>query len=73
MSGVVLPVLYTIIGIYAYAALHHWIAFLRGQVNRNHLLFGLLCLLAAGLTLARAGAYQAQTAQTLVETRRSGH
>jgi len=70
MSGVILPVLYTIVGIYAYAALHHWIAFLRRQVNRNHLLFGLLCLLAAALTLARAGAYQAQTAQTLVEMRR---
>lgn len=70
MSGILLTTLYFISGIYAYSASHHGIAVLRRQVNRNHLLFALLCLLAAALTLARAGAYQAQTAQTLVEMRR---
>jgi PAS domain S-box-containing protein len=70
MSGIFLPTLYVISGIYAYSALHHGLSVLRRQVNRNHLLFALLCLLAAALTLARAGAYQAQTAQTLVEMRR---
>lgn len=62
--------LYVISGIYTYLALSHGLSVLRRQVNRSHLLFVLLCLLAAALTLARAGAYQAQTAQTLVEMRR---
>ena len=70
MSGIFLPTLYVISGIYAYSALHHGLSVLRRQVNRIHLLFALLCLLAAALTLARAGAYRAQTAHTLVEMRR---
>jgi PAS domain S-box-containing protein len=70
MSGFLLFALYTMIGIYAYSALSHAIAHLRRQVNRSHLLFALLCLLIAAFTLARAGAYQAQTAQALVELRR---
>jgi PAS domain S-box-containing protein len=70
MSGIFLPTLYVISGIYAYSAVHHGLSVLRRQVNRTHLLFALLCLLAAALTLARAGAYQAQTAQTLAEMRR---
>jgi two-component system, LuxR family, sensor kinase FixL len=70
MSGILLFALYTMIGIYAYSALSHAIAHLRRQVNRSHLLFALLCLLIAAFTLARAGAYQAQTAQALVEMRR---
>lgn len=70
MSGIFLPTLYVISGIYAYSALHHVLSVLRRQLNRIHLLFALLCLLAAALTLARAGAYQAQTAQTLAEMRR---
>lgn len=70
MSGIFLPTLYVISGIYAYSALHHGLSVLRRQVNRSHLLFALLCLMAAAMTLARAGAYRAQTAQTLVEMRR---
>jgi two-component system sensor kinase FixL len=70
MNGIFLPTLYVISGIYAYTALQHGLSVLRRQVNRSHLLFALLCLMAAAMTLARAGAYQAQTAQTLVEMRR---
>ena len=70
MSGILLFALYTMIGIYAYSALSHALAYWRRQVNRSHLLFALLCLLIAAFTLARAGAYQAQTAHALVEMRR---
>jgi two-component system sensor kinase FixL len=70
MSGFLLFALYTMIGIYAYSALNHALAYLRRQVNHYHVLFALLCLLIAAFTLARAGAYQAQTAQALVELRR---
>ena len=70
MSGLLLFALYTMIGIYAYSALNHALAYLRRQVNHYHILFALLCLLIAAFTLARAGAYQAQTAQALVELRR---
>ena len=70
MNGIFLPTLYAISGVYAYAALNHGLSFLRRQVNRNHALFALLCLTIAAFTLARAGAYQAQTVQALVEMRR---
>jgi|WetSurMetagenome_2_1015567.scaffolds.fasta_scaffold08193_4 PAS domain S-box-containing protein len=70
MSGIFLPALYVIIGIYAYSALNHGLSVLRRQTSFNHLLFALLCLLAMAFNLARAGAYQAQTAQVLVEMRR---
>jgi two-component system, LuxR family, sensor kinase FixL len=70
MSGIFLPILYVISGIYGYSALNHGLSVLRRQVSRIHLLFALLCLMAAALTLARAGAYQAQTAQALAEMRR---
>jgi PAS domain S-box-containing protein len=70
MNRILLPTLYAISGIYAYSALQHGLSVLRRQVNRSHLLFALLCLMAAAMTLARAGAYRAQTAQTLVEMRR---
>jgi hypothetical protein len=70
MSEILLFALYTMIGIYVYSALNHALAHLRRQVNRSHFLFALLCLLIAAFTLARAAAYQAQTAQALVEMRR---
>jgi len=70
MSGILLPVLYAISGIYVYAALNHGLSFLRRQVNPNQAMFALLCLTIAAFTLARAGAYQAKTMQTLVEMRR---
>jgi PAS domain S-box-containing protein len=70
MNGIFLPALYVIIGIYAYSALNHGLSVLRRQTSLNHLLFALLCLLAMAFNLARAGAYQTQTAQALVELRR---
>jgi len=70
MNRIFLPTLYVISGIYAYSALQHGLSVLRRQVNRSHLLFALLCLMAAAMTLTRAGAYRAQTVQTLVEMRR---
>lgn len=70
MSGIFIPTLYVISGIYAYSALNHGLSVLRRQANLNHLLFALLCLLAMAFNLSRAAAYQAQTAQALVEMRR---
>ena len=70
MSGIFLPTLYVIIGIYAYSALNHGLSVLRRQASFNHLLFALLCLLAVAFNLSRVEAYQAQTAQALVEMRR---
>jgi PAS domain S-box-containing protein len=70
MSGIFLPALYVIIGIYAYSALNHGLSVLRRQASLNHLLFALLCLLAMAFNLARVEAYQTQTAQALVEMRR---
>ena len=46
MSGIFIHILYVISGIYAYSALNHGLSVLRRQVNLNHLLFTLLCLLA---------------------------
>jgi len=70
MSETLLFALYIMVGIYVYSALNHALAHLRRQAKRYHLFYALLCLLIAAFTLARAAAYQAQTAQALVEMRR---
>ncbi|MDP2827256.1 MAG: ATP-binding protein [Sulfuricellaceae bacterium] len=70
MSGIYVTALYVMSGVCAFAALHHGLAVLRRRVNRIHLLFALLALAIMGLVLARAGAYQAQTAEALVAMRK---
>jgi PAS domain S-box-containing protein len=69
MSGILIPTLYFMSGVCAFAALHHALAFMRRRVNRMHLLFALTSILTAGL-MARAGAYAAQTVNELVMMRR---
>ena len=70
MSGILIPTLYAMSGVCAYAALHQGLAVLRRRVNRIHLLFAVLCLLVTAFILVKAGAYQAQTPQELVVLRR---
>ena len=70
MSGIFVTTLYVMSGVCAFAALHHGLAVLRRRVNRIHLLFALLSLAIMGMVLARAGAYQAQTAEALVAMRK---
>ncbi len=58
-------------GVCAFAALHHGLAVMqRRRGNRIHLLFALLSVLIMAMILAKAGAYQAQTAQALVVLRK---
>lgn len=70
MSGIFIPTLYAMSGVCAFAALHHGLAVMRRRVYHPHLLFAFLCLLATAFILAKAGAYQAETAQELVALRR---
>jgi PAS domain S-box-containing protein len=70
MSGTLLPTLYALSGVCAYAAIHHGLAVLRRQVNADHLLFALLSLLVMAYILAKAGAYGARTPTELVAMRR---
>jgi PAS domain S-box-containing protein len=70
MNGILVPVLYCLSGICAYAALHHWLVAWRRPVERTHLLFAVMCLAVALYTVAKAGGYRADTAQTLVTMRR---
>ena len=70
MSGIFIPTLYAMSGVCAFAALRHGFAVMQRRVSRIHLLFAMLSLLIMALILAKAGAYQAQTADTLVALRR---
>ena len=70
MSAIFVPTLHVMSGVCAFAALHHGLAVMRRRVNRTHLLFAGLSLLMMALILAKAGAYQAQTAQELVVLRK---
>jgi PAS domain S-box-containing protein len=70
MSGILIPTLYAMSGVCAFAAMHHGLAVMRRRVYRVHLLFAMLSLLIMALILAKAGAYQAQTAQELVALRK---
>ncbi len=70
MNAILVPVLYGVSGICAYAALHHGLIAQRRPVQRSHLLFALLCLMVALYVIAKAGAYRADSAQALVALRR---
>jgi len=70
MHVLLIPALYGLTGISAYAALHHALIAWRSPVDRTHLLFAVLCATVAAYVVAKAGAYQAGTAQVVVELRR---
>ncbi|HWS02698.1 MAG TPA: ATP-binding protein, partial [Gammaproteobacteria bacterium] len=70
MSSVLIPVLYGLAGVCVYAAVHHALFAWRQPANRAHLWFALMCAMIAAYVAAKAGAYQAGSAQALVEQRR---
>lgn len=70
MSGVLVPTLYVMSGVCAFAALHHGLAVMQRRVSSIHLLFAGLSLTIMALILAKAGAYQAQTAEELIALRK---
>ncbi len=70
MSAILVPSLYVMSGICAFAALHHGLAVMQRRVSQTHLLFAALCGVVMAYILVRAGAYQAQTVEALVALRR---
>ena len=70
MSGIFLTTLHITSGFCACSAMHHGLAFMRRRMNRIHILFALMSILTAGLVVARAAAYSAQTVNELVAMRR---
>jgi PAS domain S-box-containing protein len=70
MNGFLIPVEYAMVGICVYATLHHGLVARRRPVERTHLVFALLCALGGAYILAKAGAYQAESAEMLVSRRR---
>lgn len=70
MDSILLHALYVLGGVCAYAGLHHAYVGWRHPVDRAHLLFALMCLLIAAYVIAKAGAYDADSAELLVQRRR---
>jgi len=70
LSTLLVPALYFVSGLCAFAALHHGIAAMQCRANRIHIQFAGLSLFILALVLAKAGAYQAQTAEALVSLRK---
>ena len=70
MSTLLVPALYFVSGLCAFAVLHHGIAAMHRRANLIHIQFAWLSLFILALVLAKAGAYQAQTAEALVSLRK---
>lgn len=70
MSAILVPSLYVMSGVCAFAALHHGLAVMQRRVSQTHLLFAALCAVVMAYILVRAGAYQAQTVEALVALRK---
>ena len=70
MSAILVPSLYVMSGVCAFAALHHGLAVMQRRVSQTHLLFAVLCGVVMAYILIRAGAYQAQTVEALVALRK---
>lgn len=70
MSAILVPSLYVMSGVCAFAALHHGLAVMQRRVSQTHLLFAALCVAVTAYILVRAGAYQAQTVEALVALRK---
>lgn len=66
MNSLLVPALYGLAGICVYAALQHLLTTYRRSDTRAHFWFGLQCLAIAGYVLAKAGAYQADSAREVV-------
>ena len=70
MTAALIPTLYVMSGVCAFAALHQGLAYARRRGSHIHLLFALLSVSVMVMILAKAGAYQAETAQALVVLRK---
>jgi PAS domain S-box-containing protein len=70
MNAILVPVLYSLSGVCAYAALHHALVAWRRPMDRTQLLFVGMCVAIGLYIVAKAGAYQTDTAQELVAARR---
>ena len=70
MNGILLPLLFALAGLCAYATLHHAMIGWRSPLQRAHLWFALLCLVMVAYLVAKASAYQADSVRALVEGRR---
>lgn len=70
LSTLLVPALYFVSGLCAFAALHHGMAAMQRRANRIHIQFAGLSLFILVLVLTKAGAYQAQTAEALVSLRK---
>lgn len=70
MSAILVPSLYIMSGVCAYAALHHGLAVMQRRVSQTHLLFAALCGVVMAYILVRAAAYQAPTVEALVALRK---
>jgi PAS domain S-box-containing protein len=70
LSTLLVPALYFVSGLCAFAALHHGMAAMQRRANRIHIQFAGLSLFILVLVLTKAGAYQAQTAEALVTLRK---
>ena len=70
MSGILIPTLYAMGGVCAFAALRHGLAVMQRRVSPLHLLFAGLSLAMMVLILAKAGAYLAPTVQELIALRK---
>ncbi len=70
MSTILLPTLYGLAGVCAYAGVHHGLIAWRRPVERTHLVFAVLCLAVLCYVLAKTGAYRAESPRELVASRR---
>lgn len=70
MDSIFLHTLYVLSGVCLYAGLHHAYVGWRHPVDRAHLLFALMCLMNAVYVIAKAGAYESDSAELLVNRRR---
>lgn len=70
MSEILVLTLCALAGVIAYAALHNAIVGLQRPVHRTHLLFAVICVAITVYVGAKAGAYRAETAASLVALRR---
>lgn len=70
MSTILIPSLYAMSGVCAFAALHQGLAVMQRRVSQTHLLFAALCGVVMVYILVRAGAYQAPTVEALVALRK---
>lgn len=70
MNSLLLHTLYVLSGVCIYAGVHHALVGWRHPVDRAHLLFALMSMLIAAYVMAKAGSYEADSAEQLVASRR---